>query len=72
MKRRINQIKWLGLIVLLVVVNLIASKFHARYDLTEEKRYSITTATKQLVDSLDENLMIDVFLAGDLLRNSKS
>jgi gliding-associated putative ABC transporter substrate-binding component GldG len=65
-KRRINQIKWLGLIVLQVVVNLIASKFHARYDLTEEKRYSITTATKQLVDSLDENLMIDVFLAGDL------
>lgn len=55
---------WIGILILLIGVNLIASFFHFRVDLTEEKKYSLTTATKNLVQSLEEPLSINVFLKG--------
>ena len=37
-----------------------------RWDLTEDKRYSLNDATIQLVESLDEPLEVTVYLDGDL------
>ena len=42
-----------------------ASRFHSRLDLTKEKRYTLSKATKKLLKNLDEPIMIDVFLKGD-------
>jgi len=53
-------------VVLLIIVNQVAAHFPQRWDLTEEKRYSIQPATKQLLSSLDESVYIDVYLAGEL------
>lgn len=52
------------MILLLVVVNYAASVFHARFDLTKEKRYTLSKATKDLLKSLDDRVQIDVFLKG--------
>ena len=56
---------WVILLVILLAVNYLASSFHARFDLTKEKRYTLTKATKDLLKGLDSDVQIDVFLKGD-------
>ncbi len=56
---------WLLLLVILFAVNWMASVFHARMDLTKEKRYTLSKATKSLVKSFDEKVQVDVFLKGN-------
>lgn len=53
-------------IVVLVLINIIASRFFFRVDLTEEKRFSIKKATKDMLQNLDIDVYIEVYLAGDL------
>lgn len=53
-------------IVLAVVLNQLASLFFFRVDLTEEKRYSIKAPTVQLLETLDDDVFVDVYLDGDL------
>lgn len=70
MKRGIKKIVaskfwWLLLLVILFAVNWLASVFHARFDLTKEKRYTLSKATKDLLKSLDDDVQIDVFLKGN-------
>lgn len=70
MKTAINKIFaskywWLLLLVILFVVNFLASTFHARFDLTKEKRYTLSKATKDLLKNLDDEVQIDVFLKGE-------
>jgi gliding-associated putative ABC transporter substrate-binding component GldG len=57
---------WLLLIVLFVTVNFLASVFHTRFDLTKEKRYSISQTTKNIVKGLNDEAEVEVFLKGDL------
>ena len=56
---------WVFLILLLLGVNWLASTFHARYDLTREKRYTLSGATRDFIKNLDDDVEIDVFLTGD-------
>lgn len=56
---------WLILLVLLLAINFLASVAHTRVDLTKEKRYTLSTATKNLLRNLDDNVQIDVFLKGE-------
>lgn len=51
--------------IIIVAINLIATSFHYRFDLTKEKRYTLSQATKELLKDLDEPLEIEVFLKGD-------
>jgi len=55
---------WLWLLLIVVVINYLASVIHTRFDLTKEKRYTLSKSTKHLLDSLDEPVQIDVFLKG--------
>lgn len=60
---------WLVLanvLVLITLVNLIASHYFFRLDLTEEKRYTIKAPTQQLLQDLEDEVFIEVFLEGDL------
>lgn len=65
MSRRRNTIGWIGLVVGLMAINYIASLVHQRFDLTQDKRYSLTPTTKELLKNLQGELTIDVFLKGD-------
>src|SRR5689334_11355687 len=56
---------WIGLLIILIAVNLLASFLHARIDLTKEKRYTLSRPTKTLLKNLDSKVEIDVFLEGE-------
>ena len=56
---------WLMLLVVLFGINFLASVFHARFDLTKEKRYTLSKTTKDLLKNLDDDVQIDIFLKGD-------
>ena len=60
-----SKLWWLLLLVILFAVNYLASAFHARFDLTKEKRYTLSKATKDLLKNLDDDVQIDVFLKGE-------
>jgi gliding-associated putative ABC transporter substrate-binding component GldG len=55
----------LVLVLVLFGINLLASFFHSRIDLTKEKRYTLSKATKDLLGNLDEPVRIDVFFKGN-------
>ncbi len=50
----------------IVLLNVLAYFYFFRIDLTEEKRFSIKPATKELLQSLEEPVYIEVFLEGEL------
>ena len=56
---------WLFLLLSIAAVNFLATIFHTRFDLTKEKRYTLSKATKQVLKTLEEPVFIDVFLKGD-------
>lgn len=56
---------WIFLLLLLIGINFLASVFHTRFDLTKEKRYTLSKATRDLLKNLDDDVQIDVFLKGE-------
>lgn len=53
-------------LVLAVVLNQLSSRWFFRVDLTEEQRYSIKPQTISLLEGLEDDVFIEVFLEGDL------
>ncbi|MCF8297534.1 MAG: gliding motility-associated ABC transporter substrate-binding protein GldG [Saprospiraceae bacterium] len=62
-RQNITQLA-LGLIII-ISINIIASFFFTRFDLTSEKRYTLSKATKTLVKELDDIVYFKVYLDGD-------
>ena len=52
-------------ICLLLFINWLASIYHTRIDLTNEKRFTLSKSTKKILKQLDDNVEIKVFLKGD-------
>ncbi len=52
--------------LILVAVNFLASLFHYRLDLTNEKRFTISSPVKKILGNLNDVVEIDIFLKGDL------
>ncbi|GAB4166030.1 MAG: gliding motility-associated ABC transporter substrate-binding protein GldG [Winogradskyella sp.] len=65
MKQNKSLIYILAVLIGLIVVNALSSKLYGRYDLTKDKRYTLSDATNTIVDQIDAPLIIDVFLEGD-------
>ncbi len=68
-KRNIKKNNITGLILglaVIILVNVIASFVFTRFDLTAERRYSISPATKKLLKRLDDVVLFKVYLHGDL------
>jgi ABC-2 type transport system permease protein len=61
-----NRFWWVGLIIAFALVIYLASFVHYRADLTQEKRFSLSKPTKDLLENLDSTVEIDVFLTGNL------
>jgi gliding-associated putative ABC transporter substrate-binding component GldG len=53
-------------LMLAVLVNLAASFYFFRIDLTEEKRFSVKPQTKALLQQLDDDVYVEVYLEGEL------
>lgn len=58
-------LRFLLLLVILAGLNWLASLFFFRLDLTEDKRYTISDATKQLLSNLDKDIVVNVYLSGE-------
>ena len=52
-------------LVLIVTVNIIGSFVFTRFDLTSEKRYSLSDTTKETLRNLDDYVYFRVYLDGD-------
>ena len=57
---------WIIAIVGVVLLNVAAHFCVLRLDLTDDQRYSLSTATKELLNKLDAPVEVTVYLAGDL------
>lgn len=53
-------------LVILVLLNVLSSRFFFRADLTEEKRYSVKDQTTGILRNLAEDIYIEVYLEGEL------
>ena len=61
-----NQIvAFLVTLVIVVVVNVIGSYVFTRFDLTSEKRYTLSPTTKDILGKLDDYVYFKVYLEGD-------
>ena len=61
-----GKLWWLPVAILLILVNLFAAQFHKRIDLTNEKRFTISSPVKKILRNLDSVVKIDIFLKGEL------
>lgn len=57
-----------GIVVLLLFITSFA---RIRVDLTSEQRYTLTPATRAMLDSLDDVVYVKIYLTGDLPANLK-
>ncbi len=72
--KKILQGSWsiLFITVMLLFVNMLASTYHSRIDLTNEKRFTLSNSTKQLLKKIEQPLKIEVLLKGNLPSGFKS
>ncbi|WP_245970343.1 gliding motility-associated ABC transporter substrate-binding protein GldG [Pseudochryseolinea flava] len=65
--KQLGDFLWFGNAILVVVlINLIASNYFFRIDLTEENRYLIKDKTKEILENLDDDVHVEVYLEGDM------
>ena len=61
-----NQIvTFLVTVVIVVLVNVIGSFVFTRFDLTSEKRYTLSPTTKEILNGLNDYVYFKVYLEGD-------
>ena len=64
-KRSSDLLKFAGWLVAIILLNILAANFFFRLDLTEDKRYTISPVTKQMLGQLEDEVVVDVYLEGD-------
>jgi ABC-2 type transport system permease protein len=52
-------------IIILILLNVVASFIFHRFDLTTEKRYTLSPVTKKILSNLDETVFVKVYLEGE-------
>ena len=63
---KIKALKQFGIVFLaLIVINLISHFFFKRFDLTQDKRYTLSETTLNIIKNADSPLYIDVYLDGN-------
>ena len=62
-KKNLRQV--LTLFVVLIGINILSSYFFKRFDLTKDKRYTLSESSLKILAEIKEPLYIDVFLEGN-------
>ncbi len=52
--------------IIIILINFFSGHWFFQLDLTEEKRYTLSEATHNLLDQLNDNIYVEVYLAGEL------
>ncbi len=63
--KRQDIFQFTGVLLILVLLNFIASVKHMRIDLSKEGRYSLSESTKNMLAKLDDYIYVEVYLEGD-------
>ena len=63
--RRQNIVRLCLLLIILAGLNLISSFVFTRFDLTSEKRFTLSPVTKNLVQELNDVVYVKIYLDGD-------
>lgn len=58
-------------IIALIALNFAGNYFFKRFDLTHDKRYTLSDASHNIIDEAVEPVYVEVFLAGDVTDNYK-
>ena len=53
-------------IALILIINIITNHFSFNIDLTEDKKYTLSNDSKNILNDINDNLSIKVYLEGDL------
>lgn len=53
------------LALIIVMINMVSTKLHKQFDLTSEKRFSLSEPTKNLLKNLNNDVVIEVYLKGN-------
>ena len=56
-------------VAILLVVNLLSNEFHLRLDFTDEKQYTLSQATKDILNDLEEPVTIKAYFSENLPPN---
>ena len=67
-KKSLKRSHWLELgatFVIVVAISVISNFLFVRMDLTSERRYTLSKATKQMLKKIDEPVLFRVYLEGD-------
>ena len=64
--KRIQHLIQLALFTgILIFLNVIGSLVHGKWDLTEEKRFTLTDSTREILNDIDEPVLVRVLLVGE-------
>ena len=63
--RKTDTVKLLSALSIILLINSISNYFYLRFDLTKEKRFSLTKTTRKLLSSVDDYIYIEVYLEGE-------
>ncbi|MCP2044049.1 gliding motility-associated ABC transporter substrate-binding protein GldG [Pontibacter sp. HSC-36F09] len=64
-KRSRDLTRFLIALAAIILLNVLAANFFFRLDLTEDKRYTISPVTKQMLSELPEPVFVEVYLEGE-------
>jgi ABC-2 type transport system permease protein len=64
--RRLQILPSLSVLLFVIIVNVAGSQWFTRLDLTGDKRYTLTDATRNMLQELDDIVFFRVYLDGEL------
>ena len=64
-RKRKDIVTLLATVFIIILINFICSYFFKRFDLTTEKRYTLSNSTIDLLKKLDDVVYLKVYLQGD-------
>ena len=60
------RVRFLALIGILILGNHLAHRWFVRMDLTEDRVYSLSPATREILDGLDQSVEVRAYFTSDL------
>lgn len=60
------KIQIIYILIITILVNIIGNFIYKRFDLTQDKRYTLSNSAKETIANIDTPIFIDIFLKGDL------
>src|ERR1044072_5339977 len=65
-QKRQATLRIVVLLAILICANMLASRFHYGFDMTREKRFTLSSATKKLLGEMKDVAVVDVYLKGKM------